>query len=69
MKSEAPEKPSLEWSYEDPDFWDAEKLERELRRVGDICHQCRRCLPLCPSFPRLFDLVDATDEEVAGVSM
>jgi len=69
MKSEAPEKPSEEWSYEDPDFWDAEKLERELRRVGDICHQCRRCLPLCPSFPRLFELVDATDEEVAGVSM
>jgi Fe-S oxidoreductase len=69
MKSEAPEKPSVDWSYEDPDFWDAEKLERELRRVGDICHQCRRCLPLCPSFPRLFELVDATDEEVAGVSM
>lgn len=69
MKSEAPEKPSAEWSYDDSDFWDAQKLERELRRVGDICHQCRRCLPLCPSFPRLFDLVDATDEEVAGVSM
>ena len=69
MKSEAPEKPSVEWSYDDPDFWDPEKLERELRRVGDICHQCRRCLPLCPSFPRLFELVDATDQEVAGVSM
>ena len=69
MKSEAPEKPSAEWSYDDSDFWDAQKLERELRRVGDICHQCRRCLPLCPSFPRLFDLVDATDEEVAGVNM
>jgi len=69
MKSEAPEKPSLEWSYDDPDFWDAGKLERELRRVGDICHQCRRCLPLCPAFPRLFELVDATDREVAGVSM
>jgi Fe-S oxidoreductase len=69
MRSEAPDKPSVEWSYDAPDFWDPEKLERELRRVGDICHQCRRCLPLCPSFPRLFELVDATDQEVAGVSM
>jgi len=55
--------------YEDPDYLDPEKLETELRRVGEICHQCRRCLPLCPSFPKLFDLVDATDDEIAGVSM
>jgi len=55
--------------YEDPDYLDAEKLEAELRRVSEICHQCRRCLPLCPSFPKLFDLVDATDNEIAGVSM
>jgi Fe-S oxidoreductase len=69
MKVEAPAKPTAEWAYDDPDYWDAESLERELRRVGDICHQCRRCLPLCPSFPRLFELVDATEREVAGVSM
>ena len=55
--------------YEHPDYLDAEKLEAELRRVGEICHQCRRCLPLCPSFPKLFELVDATDDEIAGVSM
>ena len=63
------DKPTAEWSYDDPEFWDASSLERELRRVGDICHQCRRCLPLCPSFPRLFELVDASDEEIAGVAM
>ncbi|MFO1145212.1 MAG: heterodisulfide reductase-related iron-sulfur binding cluster [Rhodospirillales bacterium] len=35
----------------------------------DICHGCRRCFNLCDSFPRLFDLVDATDEgEVEGVA-
>jgi len=68
MKVLPPEKPSGEWSYDDPDYWDDAALERELRRVGDICHQCRRCLPLCPSFPRLFDLVDATDREVEGVT-
>ncbi len=69
MHVKPPEKPSADWSYEDPDYWDATKLEVELRRVGDICHQCRRCLPLCPSFPKLFELVDATDDEIAGVSM
>ncbi|MEN8181019.1 MAG: heterodisulfide reductase-related iron-sulfur binding cluster [Myxococcota bacterium] len=37
--------------------------------MAEVCHQCRRCLPLCPSFPRLFELVDATDDEVSGVSL
>ena len=46
--------------FGDPDYLDPAKLERELRRVGDICHQCRRCLPLCPPFPKLFELIDAT---------
>jgi Fe-S oxidoreductase len=64
-----PQKPSSEWSYDDPDYWEEAQLEAELRRAGDICHQCRRCLPLCPSFPKLFELVDATDEEIAGVTM
>jgi glycerol-3-phosphate dehydrogenase subunit C len=28
--------------------------------VFDICHGCRRCFNLCDSFPRLFDLIDAS---------
>ncbi len=68
MKVQAPELPSSEWSYDDPDYLDAAKVERELRRVGEVCHQCRRCLPLCPSFPKLFELIDATPREVAGVA-
>jgi Fe-S oxidoreductase len=68
MKVTPPETPSSELDYRHPDYLDPEKLERELRRVGDICHQCRRCLPLCPSFPKLFELVDASDDEIAGVS-
>jgi Fe-S oxidoreductase len=67
VKVPAPEKPSGAWRYDDPDYQDAARLERELRRVGEVCHQCRRCLPLCPSFPKLFELIDATDREVAGV--
>jgi len=67
VKVELPGKPTATWDYRDEDYWDEAKLERELRRVADICHQCRRCLPLCPSFPTLFELIDATDREVAGV--
>jgi Fe-S oxidoreductase len=68
LKVQAPELPSGEWSYGDPAYLDEGQLERELRRVGEACHQCRRCLPLCPAFPKLFELVDATPREVAGVS-
>ncbi len=68
MKVDLPETPTGAWSYDDPSYWDPASLERELRRVGEICHQCRRCLPLCPSFPTLFDLVDATEDEIAGVT-
>jgi glycerol-3-phosphate dehydrogenase subunit C len=53
---EAPVRHALDWH--NPDFYDAEKLDAELRRVFDICHGCRRCFNLCDSFPRLFDLID-----------
>jgi glycerol-3-phosphate dehydrogenase subunit C len=35
-------------------------LEKELERVFDICHGCRRCFSLCNSFPTLFDAIDAS---------
>jgi glycerol-3-phosphate dehydrogenase subunit C len=53
----APSRHPLDW--QNPDFYDAAKLDAEMRRVFDICHGCRRCFNLCDSFPRLFDLVDA----------
>ncbi len=56
---EAPVRHPLPWR--EPDFYDADKLEAELRRVFDICHGCRRCFNLCDSFPRLFDLVDQSE--------
>jgi len=52
----APIRHPIEWR--DPDFYDSEKIDQELRRVFDICHGCRRCFNLCDSFPRLFDLID-----------
>jgi Fe-S oxidoreductase len=68
MKVPPPEHPSTELDYGHAAYGDAASLGRELRRTAEICHQCRRCLPLCPAFPRLFELVDATDDEVRGVS-
>jgi len=53
---EAPVRHPLAW--QSADFWDEAKLEKEMERVFDICHGCRRCFNLCDSFPRLFDLVD-----------
>jgi Fe-S oxidoreductase len=67
MKVTPPEHASTELGYDHPAYGDPDSLGRELRRVAEVCHQCRRCLPLCSAFPRLFDLVDATEREVAGV--
>jgi glycerol-3-phosphate dehydrogenase subunit C len=69
MKIPPPEHASESLGYEDSAYTDPASLERELRRTGDICHLCRRCLPLCPSFPKLFELIDATDREIEGVTM
>lgn len=62
-----PERHTIPWDQ--ADFYDADKLDAELRRVFDICHGCRRCFNLCDSFPRLFNLVDASESgEVEGVA-
>jgi Fe-S oxidoreductase len=63
---EAPTRHPIAWKS--PDFHDETALLKEMERVFDICHGCRRCVSLCQSFPNLFDLVDATaDGEVHGV--
>jgi len=56
---EAPERHPIPW--QEADFYDAEKLDAELRRQFDVCHGCRRCFNLCDSFPRLFDLIDESE--------
>jgi len=63
---EAPTRHALDWKS--PDFYDPLKLEKELERVFDICHGCRRCVNLCTSFPTLFDLIDESETlELDGV--
>ena len=48
-------------SLHDSEYLDREALDAELVRVFEKCHDCRRCLPLCPSFPSLFDSIDRHD--------
>src|SRR5271168_3608889 len=63
---DAPTREPIAWR--DDDFTDAEKVDKEMRRVFDVCHTCRRCFNLCDSFPRLFDLIDnGPTGEVDGV--
>lgn len=63
---EAPTRHPLDWR--NPAFYDEGALFRELERLFDICHSCRRCISLCQAFPTLFDLVDRSESmEVDGV--
>ncbi len=64
---EAPTRHPLDWR--NPDFYNEESLLKEMERVFEICHGCRRCVSLCQSFPTLLDLVDGSESmEVDGVA-
>ena len=63
---EAPKRRPIKW--QEPDYYDTNKIDDELERVFDICHGCRRCVSLCNTFPTLFDLVDESPTlELDGV--
>ncbi|MBF0447860.1 MAG: Fe-S oxidoreductase [Magnetococcales bacterium] len=63
---EKPTRHPLDWR--NPDFYDETSLEKEMDRVFDICHGCRRCFSLCQAFPTLLDAIDdSEDGELEGV--
>ena len=63
---EAPTRHPIEWR--DPGFYDETALFKELERIFEICHGCRRCFSLCNAFPTLFDAIDeSASGELAGV--
>ena len=63
---EAPTRHPIDWQNEA--FYDEDALFKELERVFDHCHGCRRCVSLCHAFPTLFDLVDESPTfELDGV--
>jgi glycerol-3-phosphate dehydrogenase subunit C len=53
---EAPTRHAIDWR--NPEFYDRASVDKELGRIFDICHGCRRCVSLCNAFPTLFDLID-----------
>jgi glycerol-3-phosphate dehydrogenase subunit C len=64
---EAPTRHPIAW--QEPQFYDSSALQKELERVFEICHGCRRCFNLCNSFPTLFDLIDESKTgEIDGVA-
>lgn len=64
---EAATRHPLDWK--NPEFYNEESVLKEMERVFDLCHGCRRCVSLCNSFPSLFDLVDNSPSmEVDGVN-
>ena len=48
----------LSYDPNDPKYWDAEALDKEVTRAFEICHGCRMCFKYCDSFPDLFKLLD-----------
>jgi glycerol-3-phosphate dehydrogenase subunit C len=53
---DAPLREPIAWR--DEAYYDMAAVEKEMERVFDICHGCRRCFNLCDAFPRLFELID-----------
>ncbi len=63
---EAPTRHPIDWK--NPEYRDESKIVAEMDRVFEICHGCRRCVSLCNTFPKLFDLIDAGPSgEIDGV--
>jgi Fe-S oxidoreductase len=52
-----------------PKYLDESDLRGELERVYDLCHGCRLCFNLCPSFPTLFRAIDGHDGDVAAMTV
>ncbi|MFI4952915.1 MAG: heterodisulfide reductase-related iron-sulfur binding cluster, partial [Burkholderiales bacterium] len=64
---EAPIRHAIDWK--NPEYYDQGLVEKELERIFNICHGCRRCVSLCNAFPTLFDLIDESKSgEIDGVA-
>ncbi len=52
----------------DPAYFDPAALREEVDRVFDLCHGCRLCFNLCPSFPSMFSFIDEHDGDVSALT-
>ena len=48
----------MNFDLQSTEFWDPQATRKEVLRVFDVCHGCRICQTLCPSFVDLFQLID-----------
>ena len=64
---QAPTRHPIDWK--NPDFYSEASCEKELERIFDICHGCRRCVSLCNAFPTLFDYIDEAGDAVIHVML
>lgn len=48
----------LTYDPNEPKYWDASALQKEITRAFEICHGCRMCFKYCDSFPNLFSALD-----------
>lgn len=46
-------------------YTDEADVRREVARVFDVCHECRRCVSLCSVFPTLIELIELRDDHDA----
>ncbi len=58
----------MTYNPNDPLYWDRAALAGEIERVFEICHGCRLCFNLCPSFPELFQAVDRHEGSVRALT-
>ncbi len=52
----------------DPAYFEPAALREEVDRVFDLCHGCRLCFNLCPSFPTMFRFIDANDGDASALT-
>ena len=44
-------------------YWNARDLEAEMRRMFEVCHNCRMCVGYCGTFPDVFARIDRAIEK------
>lgn len=60
--------PGLTYDPNNPIWGHREALDPEVERIFEICHGCRLCFNLCPSFPELFNAVDRHNGDVRALT-